>query len=294
MRSGWPKRVAVSAVVVAVLAWCLTGCTRPFDRPVPPEYQTIADQLVADVESLPGVESVEAPVFEVDPKHHAGIWHISLRVRALSDEGLNVIPAALAPVLEEALAGELHVDLDLSIPGGDGNSPSLVGDLSPETLQAVSRLRARPGIAEVNGAMLSPRIVVTVQPHVSVVESIALIRESVAPTGPLEAIGVHGGSDEASSFSVDIATTWPSNDLAVALDELIARGVKHLTADYEIGTTGQAAVSVVTTDPAGAARVLESVRLGPDDTRITRFSVRSDEEDPLDNRYIDGEVGLTN
>jgi hypothetical protein len=279
-------------VLLGVLVWCLTGCTDPFDHPVPPEYQRIADELVATVESLPGVDAAEAPVFESDPKDHAGVWYISLRVSALSADGLNVIPPALAPVLEEASDGELHIDLSLSIPGGDGYAPSSVGDLSHETLQAVAALRARSEVLEVNGAMISPRIVVTVQPQMSVIDSLAPVRESVAQTGALEAITVHGGSDESDSFSVDVAPTWPSHDLAVAFDKLIASGIKHLHATYEVGTSGQAAVSASSNDPERVARVLESVPLSPD-ARFTRFSVHTHEEDPEDDRYIDGQVGVT-
>lgn len=292
VRVGGRRRAVASVVLLGAFVWCLTGCTGLFDHPVPPEYHEIADELVATVESLPGVDAAEAPVFESDPKDHAGVWYISLRVSALSADGLNVIPPALAPVLEEVSDGELYIDLSLSIPGGNGYAPSSVGDLSHETLQAVAALRARSEVVEVNGALISPRIVVTVQPHMSVIDSLAPVRESVAQTGALEAITVFGGSNESDSFSVDVASSWPSDDLAVAFDKLIASGVKRLDASYEVGTTGQAAVSASSSDPERVAGVLESVSLSPD-ARVTRFSVRTDKEDPEDDRYIDGQVGLT-
>lgn len=292
MRFGRRGQATALAVLVGAFVGCLTGCTGAFDHPVPPEYQQAADELVAMVESLPGVSSAEAPVFEIDPKDRAGVWYISLRVSALSADGLDVIPSALSPVLEEASDGALGIDLSLSIPGGDGYAPSSVGDLSHETLRAVAALRARSEVVEVNGALISPRIVVTVQPHMSVTDSLAPVRESVEQTGALEAITVHGGSDEADSFSVDVAPGWPSDDLAFAFDKLIASGVERLHASYEVGTTGQAAVTASSSDPERAARVLESVSLNSD-ARVTLFSVRTNEENPEEDRYIDGQVGLT-
>lgn len=279
-------------MVVGALMWCTTGCAGSFSRPVPPEYQRIADQLAADVESLPGVESAEAPVVQTDPKDHAELWYINLRVTALSKDGLDVIPPALAPVIEEARAGQLYVDLGLSIPGGTGYAPSSVGDLSCETLEAVAALRVRPEVVEVNGAMISPRIVVTVRPQMSAVDVLALVRESVAQTGPLEAIAVHRGSEESSGFAIDVASSWPSDELAVTFDELIASGVKHLYARYEVGTTGQAAVTAVSSNPERVARVLESVPLSPD-ARTTRFSVHTPLEDSDESMHVDGQVGVS-
>src|SRR5262245_11906226 len=125
----------------------------------------------------------------------------------------------------------------------------------------------------------------------SVIDSLAPVRESVTQIGALEAITVFGGSDESDGFSVDVAPRWPSDDLAAAFDKLIASGVKHLDASYEVGTSGQAAVSAISNDPERIARVLESVPLSPD-ARFTRFSVHTDEEDPEDDRSVDGQVGV--
>lgn len=286
-------RPLTGLAVVVALVWCLTGCSGLFDHPVPSEYQEIADQLVVDVEGLPGVKSAEAPVYEVDSKDHPGTWYIRLWVRALSDDGLNVIPALLAPVLEEARTDELPVALTLIVPGGSGTAPSSVGDLSPETLQAVSTLRALPEVVDVNGALVSPNIFVTVQAGVSFAESVAMVRESGVLAGTLKMIGVHGGSNEASEYSVDVTPSWPSLALTSALDELISGGAKYLGANYEVGTTGPAAVTATTSDTARAVAILESVRSGPEDLRVTRFSVRSFAEDPADVDYFDGEVGVT-
>lgn len=279
--------------MVVVLVWCLTGCSRLFDHPVPSEYQEIADQLVVDVEALPGVESAEAPVYEVDSKDHPGTWYIRLWVRALSADGLNVIPELLAHVLEEARTAELRVDLTLDLPGGIGVAPSSVGDLSPDSLQAVSILRALPEVVNVNGALLPPKIFLTVQAGLSIAQSAAMIRESDVLTGTLEMVGVRGGSGEASEFSVDVTPTWPSLGLASALDELNSGGTKYLNANYEVGTTGRAAVNVTTSEPARAVAVLESVRSGAEDLRVARFSVQSLAEDPVDIDYFEGEVGVT-
>jgi hypothetical protein len=291
MRVRVARSLTASAIVV-VLVWCGTGCSRLFDHPVPSEYQRIADQLVLDVEALPGVKSAEAPVYEVDPKDHAGTWYIRLWVRAMSDDGLNVIPVSLAPVLEEARTAELGIDLILEVPGGIGMARSSVGDLSPEILQAVSILRARPEVVEVNGALLPPKIFVTVQGGVSVGQGVAMVRESAVLTGPLALVGLREGSDEASEFSVDVTPTWPSTGLTSALDELISGGA-DIDANYEVGTTGWAAVNVRTADPARAVAVLESVRPGPEDLRGARFSVRSFAEGSADIEYFDGEVGVT-
>lgn len=287
------SRALSASAMIVVLMWCLTGCSGLFDHPVPSEYQEIADELVVDVEALPGVESAEAAVYEVDSKDHPGTWYIRLWVRALSDDGLNAIPGSLASVLEAARADELSVALMLDIPGGRGMAPSLVGDLAPDNLQAVTILRGLPEVVDLDGALLPPKIYVTVQAGVSVAESVAMVRESGVLDGAVDIVGVFGGSDEASEFSVDVTPTWPSPGLAFALDELTSGGAKYVSAKYEIGTTGLAAVKVTTSEPARAAVFLESVRLGPEDLRVTRFSVQSFAEDPADVDYFDGEVGVT-
>lgn len=279
-------RSLTAAVLVLASTATLAGCFL-VERSAPAETTSSADALDTAAEEIPGVDSAEVNVFQSDPIGHQNEWTISLRVVAADAGGLDDLPAPLSELLREH-RGSATVDFSLRVPGADGLAPSLLSDLSSDSVARVAGLRAVPGVVSVDAVTWSGYSV-DVADDVTLGEIMPTLRPFLTsePGATIFAGWRHG--DQTNELFVSIAASWPSDTFADSLDALRTMPAVTSVSAMIISDTTSISVDVETDRPDAPLAFLAAIPPA-EALSATTDTIRYSVSGPGD-AYVSGVIG---
>ena len=213
-------RMVAATTCVTFVAGAVAGCSMRPDAPR--ELQLRAANLADSVEAIPGIQSADATVEDVDFKDKPGERYIQLTATAISPAGIDSLPSRLAPVLDDARQRGSTIRLDLRIPGSAGIAPTTLSELSVGMTRTVEALRSTPGILSVNGTAYAPRLYASTTSTTPLISVLPLVRDALRTGGDVvpSVVVTSNAQDAVGHISVDVSRTWPSAELGTALEQI--------------------------------------------------------------------------
>ncbi|WP_182064226.1 hypothetical protein [Curtobacterium sp. ME12] len=238
---------AVATALGVVLA--LAACTSP---PPPAGSESALAKLITRVERLPGVDTAEGEVRQVDAKDDPHNWITSLEVQADTSD-LAVAERIRHTAARGVTGTTLTVSVD--VPRGRASAPVIVDPMDADVVELAGRLRAEPFVRRL---WLTPS-----DATIRLVQGISF-SDAVEQARPI--LDDHPASLLRGDVSVGITATQPGRALLRAIDGFVGDGdhdVEQLY--YSPGTTYADTAQAPTETVAEAERPYLSIsgeRLG--------------------------------
>lgn len=249
---GAHARTRSAAALTTALGVLLTlaACTSP---PPPTGSEAALAKLVTRVERLPGVDTADGEIRQVDPKDDPHSWITSLEVQAETTD-LTVAERIRHTAARGVTGTTLSVTVD--VPRGRASAPVAVDPMDPDVVDLAGRLRAEPFVRRL---WLTPS-----DATIRLVQGISF-SDAVEQARPI--IDDHPASLTRGDVSVGITATQPGPALLRAIDGFDGDGdhdVDNLF--YRPGTT-YADAAHAPADEYGAAAEPERPSLSIDVAR---------------------------
>ncbi|MCS6588202.1 hypothetical protein [Curtobacterium flaccumfaciens] len=232
---------ALATALGVVLA--LAACTSP---PPPAGSEPALAKLITRVERLPGVDTAEGEIRQVDPKDDPQNWITSLEVQADTTD-LAVAERIRHTAARGVTGTTLSVTVD--VPRGRASAPVAVDPMDPDVVELAGRLRAEPFVHRLWAT--PSRSTIWLVPGVSFTDAVAQARPIV---------GDHPASLIRGDVSVGITATHPGRALLRTIDGFDRDGDNDVEGlYYSPGTTyadaaqGSADAAQAATDTAAEA-----------------------------------------
>lgn len=215
-------RSAGALATALIVALTLAACT--WSPPPPTGSESALAKLITRIERLPGVDTAEGEVRQVDAKDDPHNWITSLEVRADSSD-LAVAERIRHTAARGVSGTTLSVTLD--VPRGRASAPVVLDPMDRDVVDLAGRLRAEPFVRRL---WVTPSgSTIWLVPGVSFTDAVAQARPIV---------GDHPASLDRGDVSVGITATHPGRALLRTIDGLDGDGDHHVERlYYSPGTT---------------------------------------------------------
>ncbi|MBT1671807.1 hypothetical protein [Curtobacterium flaccumfaciens] len=250
---GARARTRSAAALATALSVVLTlaACTSP---PPPAGSEPALAKLITRVERLPGVDTAEGEIRQVDPKDDPQNWITSLEVQADTTD-LAVAERIRHTAARGVTGTTLSVTVD--VPRGRASAPVAVDPMDPDVVDLAGRLRAEPFVHRLWAT--PSRSTIWLVPAVSFTDAVAQARPIV---------GDHPASLIRGDVSVGITATHPGRALLRTIDGFDRDGDHDVEGlHYSPGTT-YADAAQAPADEYGAAAEPERPSLSIDGERL--------------------------
>ncbi|QQD76300.1 hypothetical protein I8920_00515 [Curtobacterium sp. YC1] len=234
---GARARTRSAAALATALGVLLTLAACTLSPPPPTGSESALAKLITRVERLPGVDTAEGEIRQVDAKDDPHDWIASLEVQADTTD-LGVAERIRRTAAQGVTGTTLTVSVD--VPRGRASAPVAVDPMDPDVVDLAGRLRAEPFVH---------RLVVT--PHDTTITLVGRIdfAEATALARPI--IAERAATLDRGDISMGITATQPGPALLRAIDGFQRDpGVDRVS--YSPGTTyAQAARADAGAEAAG-------------------------------------------
>lgn len=229
-------RSAAALATALGVVLTLAACTSP---PPPAGSEPALAKLITRVERLPGVDTAEGEIRQVDAKDDPQNWITSLEVQADTTD-LAVAERIRNTAARGVTGTTLSVTVD--VPRGRASAPVAVDPMDPDVVDLAGRLRAEPFVHRLWAT--PSRSTIWLVPAVSFTDAVAQARPIV---------GDHPASLIRGDVSVGITATHPGRALLRTIDGFDRDGDKDVEGLYYSPGTTYADAAQASADAAQAA-----------------------------------------
>ncbi|OII09619.1 hypothetical protein BIU95_00615 [Curtobacterium sp. MCBA15_007] len=230
----------------------LAACT--WSPPPPTGSESALAKLITRIERLPGVDTAEGEVRQVDAKDDPHNWITSLEVRADTTD-LAVAERIRNTAARGVTGTTLSVTVD--VPRGRASAPVAVDPMDPDVVELAGRLRAEPFVRRL---WLTPsNATIRLVPGISFSDAVAQARPIVDD---------HPASLIRGDVSVGITATHPGRALLRTIDGFDRDGDHDVEGLYYSPGTTYADAAQAPADEYGAAAEPERPSLSIDGERL--------------------------
>lgn len=229
------RSAAALATAVGVVL-TLAACTSP---PPPAGSEPALAKLITRVERLPGVDTAEGEIRQVDAKDDPQNWITSLEVQADTTD-LAVAERIRHTAARGATGTTLSVTVD--VPRGRASAPVAVDPMDPDVVDLAGRLRAEPFVR---------RLWVTPSGSTIWLAAGVSFTDAVAQARPI--VGHHPASLDRGDVSVGVTATHPGRALLRTIDGFDRDGDHDVEGLYYSPGTTYADAAQAPADEYGAA-----------------------------------------
>ncbi|MBT1610302.1 hypothetical protein [Curtobacterium poinsettiae] len=241
---------ALATALIVVLT--LAACT--WSPPPPTGSESALAKLITRIERLPGVDTAEGEVRQVDAKDDPHNWITSLEVRADTTD-LAVAERIRNTAARGVTGTTLSVTVD--VPRGRASAPVAVDPMDPDVVELAGRLRAEPFVRRL---WLTPsNATIRLVPGISFSDAVAQARPIVDD---------HPASLIRGDVSVGITATHPGRALLRTIDGFDRDGDHDVEGLYYSPGTTYADAAQAPADEYGAAAEPERPSLSIDGERL--------------------------
>ncbi|WP_139179573.1 hypothetical protein [Curtobacterium sp. MCBA15_007] len=241
---------ALATALTVVLT--LAACT--WSPPPPTGSESALAKLITRIERLPGVDTAEGEVRQVDAKDDPHNWITSLEVRADTTD-LAVAERIRNTAARGVTGTTLSVTVD--VPRGRASAPVAVDPMDPDVVELAGRLRAEPFVRRL---WLTPsNATIRLVPGISFSDAVAQARPIVDD---------HPASLIRGDVSVGITATHPGRALLRTIDGFDRDGDHDVEGLYYSPGTTYADAAQAPADEYGAAAEPERPSLSIDGERL--------------------------
>jgi hypothetical protein len=236
---GARARTRSAAALATALGVVLTLAACTWSPPPPTGSESALAELITRVERLPGVDTAEGEIRQVDAKDDPHNWITSLEVQA--DTSDLAVAARIRHTAARGVSGTtLSVTLD--VPRGRAAAPVTIDPVDRDVVDLAGRLRAEPFVRRL---WLTPSgSTIWLVPGVSFTDAVAQARPIV---------GDHPASLDRGDVSVGITATHPGRALLRTIDGLDGDGDHDVERLYYSPGTTYADAAQAPADEYGAA-----------------------------------------
>ncbi|PZF30398.1 hypothetical protein DEJ05_02025 [Curtobacterium sp. MCLR17_045] len=229
----------------------LAACTSP---PPPAGSESALAKLITRIERLPGVDTAEGEIRQVDAKDDPQNWITSLEVQADTTD-LAVAERIRHTAARGVTGTTLSVTVD--VPRGRASAPVAVDPMDPDVVDLAGRLRAEPFVHRLSAT--PSRSTIWLVPGVSFTDAVEQARPIVDD---------HPASLIRGDVSVGITATHPGRALMRTIDGFDRDGDEDVEGLYYSPGTTYADAAQAPADEYGAAAEPERPSLSIDGERL--------------------------